>query len=468
MTSSLTEICAQVLKRVTPSESEQKQVQELAKKLTQEVEKAAKELGVEIEVRVEGSVAKNTWLSDYPEIDVFMQVPTTTPKEAFGTVFLEIAKKATEGYTPIERFAEHPYLEVVVDGVYVNIVPCYKVKQGKWISATDRTPFHTNYIKPLLNEQMSHEVRLLKRFMKGVGVYGAEIKVGGFSGYLCELLVLNYGSFSEVLRSATDWKDRSIIDYQKHYKREDDAEKLFEEPLVMVDPVDKRRNVAAAVKKDRYNQFIAASRAFMKVPNMNFFYPQETIALESTEVVNKIKARGSTLVFISFNEAVTVPDVLWGQLYRHQRSLWKLISQHDFTVLGDAVWSNEKGFNIFIFEVENRFLPNMKLHLGPSLKRKKECENFLQKHLGADSTVSGPRLQDGRWVVDIKRKHTDVVELLKEKRGNGVTEIVSKAVADSLEVMVNDEILKPYSSSPEFAKFLTEYLEGKPRWLVGV
>ena len=93
MTFSITEICAQVLKRVTPSESEQKQVQELAKKLTQEVEKAAKERGVEIEVRVEGSVAKNTWLSDCPEIDVFMQVPTTTPKEAFGTIFMQIAKK---------------------------------------------------------------------------------------------------------------------------------------------------------------------------------------------------------------------------------------------------------------------------------------------------------------------------------------------------------------------------------------
>jgi len=468
VTSSLTEICAQVLERVTPSESERKKVQELAKKLTQKVEKAAKEKGVEIEVRVEGSVAKNTWLSDSPEIDVFMQAPTTTPKDAFGTVFLKIAKKATEGYTPIERFAEHPYLEAVIDDVYVNVVPCYKVEQGKWISATDRTPFHTDYVKPLLDTKMSQEVRLLKRFMKGVGVYGAEIKVGGFSGYLCELLVLNYGSFAEVLRSSADWKDRTVIDYQKHYKCEADAEKLFEEPLVMVDPVDEGRNVAAAVRKDRYDEFIAASRAFLKAPDIQFFYPQETEALESTEVVNTIKARGSTLVFISFNGAVTVPDVLWGQLYRHQRSLRKLISQHDFTVLGDVVWSNEKGLNIFIFEVENRFLPNMKRHLGPPLKRKQECEDFLQKHLGADSTVSGPRLEDGRWVVDVKRKHTDVVELLKEKRGNGVAQIVSKAVADSLEVMVNAEILKLYSSSPEFAKFLTEYLEGKPRWLVGV
>jgi tRNA nucleotidyltransferase (CCA-adding enzyme) len=463
---SLEEICAQVLKRVNPSESEQRKIRELAKKLTQKVEKAAKEKHLEAEVRVEGSVAKNTWLRDCPEIDVFMRVPVATPKEAFGTVCLDVAKKAAEGYRHIERFAEHPYLEAVTDdNVYVNIVPCYKVKPGKWISATDRTPFHTDYIKPLLNEQMSEQVRLLKRFMKGVGVYGAEIKVGGFSGYLCELLVLNYGSFPEVLRSATDWKDRTAIDYQKHYEQKADIEQVFEEPLVMVDPVDKDRNVAAAVRKERLDEFIAASRAFLKAPHMKFFYPPETEALKPKELVNKIDARGSAILFIKFEGDAAVPDVLWGQLYRHQRTLRKLIEQHDFKVLRDTVWSNEKGLSVFVFEVENRFLPNMKRHLGPPLRKKGECENFLRKHLRAESTVSGPRVEEGRWIVDVKRKYTDVVELLKEKLEDGSAEIVSKAFSDSLKIMVNDEVLELYSVSPEFAKFVTEYLEGKPRWL---
>jgi len=352
----------------------------------------------------------------------------------------------------------------------VNVVPCYRVKRGEWISATDRTPFHTDYVKPLLDEQSGGEVRLLKRFMKGVAVYGAEIKVGGFSGYLCELLVLNYGSFVEVLRSAADWKERTVIDYEGHYERRDDAKKLFEEPLVMVDPVDKGRNVAAAVRKERLDEFVAASRAFLKAPDLKFFYPPEVKALEVTELVNKIKARGSAIVFIRFEGATAVPDVLWGQLYRSQRSLRKLIHQHDFTVLRDDVWSNEKNLNTFIFEVENRFIPNMKRHLGPPLRKKQDCEKFLRKHVGADSTVSGPRIEEGRWVVEVKRKHTDVVNLLNKKLGDGgasvgVAEVVSKAVADSMEVLVNDEALKLYSANPEFAKFLTEYLEGKPRWL---
>jgi tRNA nucleotidyltransferase (CCA-adding enzyme) len=292
--------------------------------------------------------------------------------------------------------------------------------------------------------------------MKGIGVYGAEIKVGGFSGYLCELLVLNYGSFAEVSRAATNWEDRITIDYAKHYERKADVEKTYEEPLVMIDPVDKGRNVAAAVRKQRYDEFVAASRAFMKNPNVDFFYPPETSVLSSTELVNILKARGSTLVFVSFNGTETVPDVLWGQLYRQQRTLRNKIRQHDFMVLGDTVWSNEKDLNVFVFEIENRFLPNLKRHLGPPLKKKQECENFLQKHLGADSTVSGPRLDSGRWVVDVKRNYTDVAEL------------VAKAAANFLNVIVNNEVLTLYSSSPMFAKFLTEYLEGKPRWLVGV
>ena len=363
-----------------------------------------------------------------------------------------------------------PILRVIVDDVYVNIVPCYRVKSGEWISATDRTPFHTDYIKPQIDEQKGKEVRLLKRFMKGVGVYGAEIKIGGFSGYLCELLVLNYGSFVEVLRSVGNWEERPIIDIEGNYERKDDVKKIFEEPLCVVDPVDKERNVAAAVRKERLDEFIAASRAFIKNPDLKFFYPPETEALIATELVKRFNIRGSTFVFVCFEAAASVPDILWGQLYKSQKALVKLIEQHEFTILNHSVWSDETKAHVFVFEVENRFLPTLKRHVGPPLQKRLECEKFLLKHIGSDSTVSGPRLENGCWVVDVKRKDADVVNLLKEKMLNnknriGLAEIVSKAVTDSVQVLVNDEVLKFYFTYPEFAKFLTEYIEGKPRWL---
>jgi len=471
MTLTLEEVCAKVLQKTTPSRKEKRRVLELAEKLKEKVRTAADEVGIEAEVRVEGSVAKDTWLREEPDIDIFMRVPTTMPRETFVKVCLEIARKATEGHEQIERFAEHPYLESLIDTTRVNIVPCYKVKQGEWISATDRTPFHTDYVKPLLNDRLRGQVRLLKRFMKGIGVYGAEIRVGGFSGYLCELLTLHFGSFVDVLRSIANWKESRIVDYEGYYKgREQEAKKIFEDPLIVVDPVDKGRNAAAAVRKQRLDELVIASRAFLTTPHLEFFYPPETVAYETKKLVNTITTRGSTIVFIKIAGVKTVPDILWGQLYKSQRSLRKMLQQHDFNIIRDCVWSDEKDLNIFIFEVEQRFLPLIKRHLGPPIGKKEECDKFLRKHTGAMSTLSGPRVEAGRWVVETKRRQTDIMELLAEKlkdggRRVGVANLVSQVVANTLDILVNEEVIKAYSSNPEFAKVLTEFLEGKPRWL---
>jgi len=469
----LKEVCAEVLRKTTPSNDERKHVLELAQKLTRRVKTATKEAGIEAEVRVEGSVAKDTWLREEPDIDIFMRVPTTMPREAFGTICLEIAKKATEGYKQVERFAEHPYLESFVNKTRVNIVPCYQVKRGEWMSATDRTPFHTDYVKPVLNDRLRSEVRLLKRFMKGVGVYGAEIRVGGFSGYLCELFTLHHGSFVETLRSIADLKENRVIDHKGHYKgREQEARKIFEEPLVVVDPVDKGRNAASAVRKERLDEFIAASRTFLANPNLEFFYPRETVAYTPEKLVHTITTRGSIIVLVKFGKVMAVPDILWGQLYKSQRSLRKMLRQHDFHIIRDHVWSDEKDLNMFVFEVEQRFLSLVKRHLGPPIEKRKECDKFLRTHQGATTTISGPHVEDGRWVVETKRRHTDIVNLLDEKlkdggRRAGVAELVSRSVATNLMILVNEEMMKLYSSNPEFARFLTEFLEGRPKWLSG-
>jgi tRNA nucleotidyltransferase (CCA-adding enzyme) len=471
MTLTIEEICRKVLKKTVPSREKKRRVLELAEKLKEKVRMAAEEAGITAQVRVEGSVAKDTWLREEPDIDIFMQVPTTLPREVFGKICLQIARKATEGHVQIERFAEHPYLESWVDNIRVNIVPCYKVKKGEWLSATDRTPFHTDYVKPLLNDRLRGQVRLLKRFMRGISVYGAEIRIGGFSGYLCELLTLHYESFVDVLRSIVNWKENKIVDYEGYYKgREQEARKIFDEPLIVVDPVDQGRNAAAAVRKQKLDELIVASTAFFTAPHSKFFYPQETVAYTTKKLVNTITTRGSIIVFIKIGEVKTVPDILWGQLYKSQRSLRKMLQQHDFNIIRDCVWSDEKDFNVFIFEVEQRFLPLIKRHLGPPISKRQECNKFLRKHTGAMSTLSGPRVEAGRWVVETERRQTDIVKLLAEKlkdggRLVGVANLVSQAVANTLNILVNEEIIKAYSDNPEFAKVLTEFLKGKPRWL---
>jgi len=464
-------VCAAVLEKVTPKKRERAKMEALAEKLERKVVSACKDFGVEAEVRVEGSVAKDTWLSREPDIDIFMRVPTTIPRKSLGNVCLRIARKATEGSKQIERFAEHPYLEAVVDDTRINVVPCYKVKRGEWLSATDRTPFHTNYVKKHLRDQMKGEVRLLKKFMKGIGVYGAEIKVGGFSGYLCELLILRYKSFVNALKVFAQHKKRIVIDIEGYYQgRENELELLFKEPLVTVDPVDRGRNVASAVQPKKLYTFIAAAQAFLGNPDMKFFYPPETAALPAKELQLELARHGCTIIFLTFRKVDAVPDILWGQLYKSKRSLHKLIQLNDFSLLRDLTWSDEKTVNMFIFELEQRSISLVKKHLGPPLEKKNECEKFLLKHVKSPTTVSGPYIEDGRWVVEMRRKYTDAVVLLKDRLGDGgrsagVAEQISKKLREGFKIFVNEEIVEVYEKNSEFAKFLTEFLSGKPKWL---
>ncbi len=129
-------------------------------------------------------------------------------------------------------------------GVSVDLVPCYDVKSWRDVkTAVDRSILHTGgWVLENLNGR-NDEVRLLKRFLKGINAYGSEIHVRGFSGYLAEILIIEHGSFLEVLGKADFMLRRKIIDpgnwlkreYEiamKTVRREIDADR----PLIVMDP----------------------------------------------------------------------------------------------------------------------------------------------------------------------------------------------------------------------------------------
>jgi tRNA nucleotidyltransferase (CCA-adding enzyme) len=465
-------VTKEILAKITPTQADRVKIKTLAEDLKQKVTLACQEETIPATVRVEGSVAKDTWLNEEQEIDVFMRLPTNIPRKALGEISLKIARKATEDASlQVERFAEHPYLEAFIDDVRLNIVHCYDVKLGEWLSATDRTPFHTNYVKKHLPERSRGEVRLLKKFLKGIDAYGAEIKTGGFSGYLCELLIIHYKSFISTMRAFAGCTQREAIDIEGYYSDKNEAlTRLFPEPLIIIDPVDKARNVASAVQPQKLDILIAAARAFLKKPDTRFFHPPKINALTPEALDVTLENCGASLVFLTLGNMEAVPDVLWGQLYKTQRALRKLAALNDFLILRDTVWSNEKTLSIFVFELEQRILSGVKKHLGPPLNREKECANFLSKYASDGGVVSGPYLEDSRWVVELQRKFTDVVELLRMNlkdggRNIGVAELISKAFREKLEVLVNTEVLEVYRHNMEFAEFLTVFLSGKPFWL---
>ncbi|MCL2691096.1 MAG: CCA tRNA nucleotidyltransferase [Candidatus Bathyarchaeota archaeon] len=468
----------QVLEKITPTPEEYRVVETLSRHLEQQILKACQQQNINATVRVEGSIAKDTWLKENPDIDIFIRLPTNILRKNLGEVGLTIARVAMtqEATTITERYAEHPYLEINIENQRADIVPCYNIKPGEeWQSATDRTPYHTDYIRQHLTPKMRGEVRLLKQFMQGVGVYGAEIKVGGFSGYLCELLILTYSSFVQTIQAFAAYNKRAIIDIEHHYlNKEKELAMLFSEPLVIIDPVDKARNVASAVQTDKLYYFIGATRTFLQKPSKNFFFTPKQSPLTAKALEQQLDKRSSAVLFVVTGNIQTVPDVLWGQLYKTKRALHKLLELNDYKVLRDAVWSNEKTLNIFIFELEQQVIANIKKHAGPPLERLDECNSFLAKYTKKEQTIAGPYIEEGKWVVEITRKHTDAITLLKEKlakdnvKNVGVSELFTKTFKEGFSVLANKEIIKIYNKKEdtyEFRVFLTTFLSGTPFWL---
>jgi tRNA nucleotidyltransferase (CCA-adding enzyme) len=162
--------------------------------------------------------------------------------------------------------------------------------------------------------------------------------------------------------------------------------------------------------------------------------------------------------------------VVWSQLFKTEKSLKKFLQKNDFSIIKSASWSDENSNNGIIFELEMNPIPLLKKHLGPQVFRKEESRRFLEKHVNAIDTASGPWIENDRWVVEKVRKNFDSIALLKEKLKNGGREIgVAEKVAEcfrrGFEILSNEEIINLYESDKEFAKFLVKFLMGRNFWI---
>ncbi|MDD1745728.1 MAG: CCA tRNA nucleotidyltransferase, partial [Candidatus Methanoperedens sp.] len=256
-------IRASILSRIKPKDPEKQKLSALADSLISRINAIGRAEGLDITAILVGSTARSTWLSGEHDLDIFIMFPPDVSREYLEEKGLYVARKmAAQAQSSEERYAEHPYINAVFDGYEVDLVPAFRVASAAEIkSAVDRTPFHNRFVLSSI-KGLEDEVLLLKQFLKGCGVYGSELKTHGFSGYLVELLVIHYGSFMQVLEATREWKPGMKIDIEKH------ASIAQADPLVMVDPTDPARNVAAALSLDNMCIFIDRAREFLKKPDV--------------------------------------------------------------------------------------------------------------------------------------------------------------------------------------------------------
>lgn len=467
----INQVCEEILEEVKPKEEERSRVFRTVTKVIDRLKDQIKRLKIDAYPELEGSVAHGTWVSGERDIDIFILFPPQTPLDEVKKTGMELAKEASEGKWR-ERYAEHPFIEAAVDGYRVDIVPCYKIStHSERVTSVDRTPLHTEYLSIRLKEKDKNEVILLKAFMKGVGVYGAELKINGFSGYLCELLILRYGSIEEVLKGVLKWETQHVIDIEKYYDDKETPKMIFNEPLIFIDPIDPTRNVAAAVSKERIGDLKGATRAFLTEPSVKFFKPKRPEPMRADQLRNLMRDRGTDTVFVIIPCQKISPDIVWGELMKSSKALKKLLELHDFQVLNYESWSDEDTKAVIVIELTSADLPSIEVHEGP-IAGDPNQDKFLDKHLRSEKRVAGPWVKDGRWHVELKRDSTNAKRLIEEKLREenptalGLSKDIGKWMKEGGNIALNEEVLPFYSANSRFAEFLTRYFAKRPNWLL--
>ena len=464
MSEEIERIRAEVAERVSPKTKDRAEIERVLRKISSRIKREAKNRKLQVRVEVEGSIAKDTWVAADRDVDVFIIFPHGTSKEVVKEEGLKLAKAGAGGLWRL-GYAEHPYVEVEIDGCTLDIVPSVEIRDGdRPITSVDRTPLHTHFLLDKLSPKMKKDVRVLKQFMKGIEIYGAELKVGGFSGYLCELLVLNYGSFEGAVRAAAEWRDRTVIDYMHHYK-EGEGGKVFDAPLVIVDPVDRRRNAAAAVTHQSYSTFIAASRWFLRRPAMNFFFPKPEVAGFS-EILKTIRERGTAVAAITVGCPNLPSDILWGEIHKSLMRTVGMLEENGFRVNDYTAWSNEKESVVFLIEVDGRGLRAGRIHMGPKVSFVDEAERFVNKYLDSKNVLAGPYVKEDRWYVELKRDHTDLRALIKEEFPKlRLSKDIMAEAKEGFKVFVDEELATLCRGKKGLESALLKFVRKRPAWL---
>ncbi|MFX0018570.1 MAG: hypothetical protein ACFFAK_01160 [Promethearchaeota archaeon] len=321
---SIKDVFSSVLKEITPNAEEVNITKNIINELKELLYYTARERDIHYtNIEAQGSTGiKQTQLKGDYDIDLFIGLDYNFYKPNYRGLtksklkskskkdFLELCKgwiikslASKEFQNPRLLYSEHPYvtvdyftddLKIEVDIVLYFDLDLNYIQRNGPITAVDRSPWHGQFIKKELSPKQKNEVRLLKQFFKASHCYGDKSVVGkmGFFGYSAELLIYYYSSlfnlfnnFKSLKNTPLDYYNRSIEDLKKISHFQNDF-------LIIVDPIDKNRNVASAISDRAYKYCNYRIQEFLKKPSKELFkikpIPEEDLSNENNPILSNI------------------------------------------------------------------------------------------------------------------------------------------------------------------------------------
>lgn len=415
------------------------------------IKKIEKMKGKHVSAVVAGSFGKGTNLNKSKDFDIFVLYPPEMPREDFVEEGLSLGKQVFKGYFCEKAYSEHPYMRGVIDGFNVEIVPAYNVPSAEdMISSVDRTVFHLAFINKNMKISQKDEVRLLKYFMQVIGCYGSDSEISGFSGYLCELLVLYYGDFLTLLRHSANWEPSVKFTLVK----EQDANLArFDDSLVVIDPVDSNRNVAAAVSDRQLSVFIAASRVFLQNPVVEFFHKRPVKQILYTQLVGLLEH--FPMAIVEFSSKEPLKEIVWSKLKKHAKKLTSHLEFLGFEILKSELYYSESDDKTYIFMMlDSLKLSKLKLSTGPLVSDMRNSQNYLDN----TKAILGPYIKENRWYSVRLRDKIDLAPI--------ITEFAMEHIEFPMTVYVGDEVRDLYLQRSQLVDFFSDFFVPKEKFLL--
>jgi len=438
----------EVLKEIIPTEQELALIEKVVKNLKNFLEKKAKELRIKYtRIEPQGSTGiKQTQLRENFDIDLFIGLNYDLYKPNYRGLsknklkkeskkdFLKLcnnwiikALHKTEFKNPRLLYAEHPYVKVdyitkeaqiEIDIVlYFDLDLDYIKKYGP-ITAVDRSPWHGRFVKDDLSKEQKNDVRLLKQFFKSCHSYGDKSAVGkiGFIGYSAELLIHHFKNIQNLFESFHKLND-TPLDFFKRNKQ--DLKKIphFENDfLILIDPIDKNRNVASAISEKAYRYCNYKIGKFLKSPSKGFFELEKIPEAKLSNITDPLY----------IVELKNIDDTVHYTINRDKLySLSNSIKANGEKEFSHAVRFGNIYFEIYFEDKLNEYnialycekpkISQKYIRRGPPIKEKTHTEKFKKKNPNFIE-------KDGFLWIESQRNYTEFLEFLKDFVNNKIPE----------------------------------------------
>lgn len=399
-----------VLSKIKPNSKESKELISSVEKVLTKINKNLTKISAQ--AIVGGSTAKNTWLSNNGEVDVFVQFDYVKHKNKSNELsekLQDVLEKTFQNESESKKIkidrvhGSRDYFQIKLNKITFEFIPILKIKDASQaINITDVSPLHAEWVNKKATE-VKDEIRLAKMFCKANKLYGAESYLSAFSGYVLEILVANYGSFDRLLQESIKWKDKTVFDVENYHKTKHmvmfnlNNSKLHS-PLIIVDPVDKNRNAAAALSKEKFNQFKKVAKQFLESPNINYF---EIENLRYNELEKIADEKRSYLSYFELESVDAKRDVAGAKLLKIYNYVKKKLSNYN-VLCSDWDWKQGEKAK-FYFITKKRKVSNYEIRKGPPSNFKEHVKQFKKTNkesydkdgfIYAKVKVENPKLED--------------------------------------------------------------------------